>query len=98
MKAAFTPAPWRLRIDPYEDDPFPGKDFFSLRLGEGDDEDILTGITAPANARLIAAAPELYGAVERALRHAQNLGIDSEGSSYVNQLRAALAKALGEQA
>lgn len=51
---------------------------------------------ARANANLIAAAPELYEAVERALRHAQHLGIDVEGSSYVKQLRAALAKARGQ--
>jgi hypothetical protein len=40
----------------------------------------------------------LVEAVERALRHAQNIGIDSEGSSYVNTLRAALAKSRGEVA
>lgn len=58
-----------------------------------DDED---DPTAEANTHLIAAAPDLHEAVERALRHAENIGIDSEGSSYVNQLRAALAKARGE--
>ena len=51
--------------------------------------------THEANARLIAAAPELLEAVERALRHAQNIGIDSEGSSYVSTLRTAIAKARG---
>lgn len=49
-----------------------------------------------ANARLIAAAPDLLDACQRALRHAQNIGIDSDGSSYVNILRAAITKATGE--
>lgn len=52
----FTPAPWRLSIEPYEDDPFPGKDYFVLHVGD----DTLTGITEPANARIIAKAPLLY--------------------------------------
>jgi hypothetical protein len=61
-----------------------------------DPQDILGfGRTEFANARLIAAAPELYEAVQRALRHAINIGIDVEDSSYVQQLRAALAKAEG---
>jgi hypothetical protein len=48
---------------------------------------------AAANARLIAAAPELLEAVKRARRHAMNIGITD--GSYLAQLDAAIAKARG---
>lgn len=58
---------------------------------------VATVFGGEADANLIAASPRLYKAVERALRHAENIGIDAKGSSYVNTLRAALANARGER-
>lgn len=46
-----------------------------------------------ANGFLISAAPELLEAVERARRHAMNIGITD--GSYLAQLDAAIAKARG---
>lgn len=98
--AAFTPGPWSAEpMVPRADNAFY---ITATPDGNNSTKDVATvgpclAKTTAANARLIAAAPELYEAVERALRHAQNIGVDSEGSSYVNQLRAALAKARGEQ-
>jgi len=58
------------------------------------------GQTAMANARLIAAAPEMYEAIA-AIATAMNLGyipneILSEGSPILEGLRAAIAKAEGK--
>jgi hypothetical protein len=92
VSAAFTPGPWRLRIDPYEDDPFPGKDFFVVRLGD----DAIQGITEPANARLIATAPELY-TTAYAFLEAYNEGGDSQQlAPFVIELGRALRKAAGD--
>ena len=87
-KVGFTPSPWEAQIDPYEDDPFPGKDFVRVCMGQDD----VSGITTPANARLIAAAPELFEACKRVLNHA---ACRVDGSTE-EILRAALAKARGE--
>jgi len=58
------------------------------------------GQTAMANARLIAAAPEMYEVIA-AIATAMNLGyipneILSEGSPILEELRAAIAKAEGK--
>ena len=50
-------------------------------------------VEVAANAHLIAAAPDLLEAVERARRHAENIGITDGG--YIAQLDASIAKARG---
>lgn len=49
-----------------------------------------------ANARLIAAAPDLLEAACRALDLLENLGVDSGVPGAANMLRDAIAKAAGE--
>jgi hypothetical protein len=105
MSAAFTPGPWRACAFssivgcPVTAQPDKTKNTFNV-----------CGVAAPvsrdeniANARLIAAAPELYEALELALEHAERhahhyLGGDSlkRASEELHPARAALAKARGQ--
>lgn len=104
----FTPGPWRIdsELKVVNELGALARDIYSSSpdVAEGDTGICLVAIGSgdwaderrEANARLIAAAPELLAACQCALRHAQNIGIDSEGGSYVNTLRDAINKALGQ--
>jgi hypothetical protein len=94
----FTPGPWFFRTYP---DTLPSADDFHLIQGlEGDEGgSILEGALVlasdkanKANAHLIAAAPELYDALERLLEALPDTGCDDE----IIAAAAALAKARGE--
>ena len=91
-RATFTPGPWQLScIDGVED---------SLMVGGGDDgSDIVTDIRDrdEANARLIAAAPDLLAQCkefEKCLTHLINSG-DSGADLERDKLREVLAKVDG---
>lgn len=105
---AHTPGPWRLQNRPYENgDPYfhidAGCGFYPLdaitRAREGGFG--ITGILSEADARLIAAAPELLEAVKFALRVAEGEGWDAHmevecnGTLAVRYMRDAIAKAQG---
>lgn len=100
-ESAHTPGPWYVRL-------YPGTDAYEVRasggaliaqvgnLGSTSDHRPTAKhwkAATPANARLIAAAPDLLEAVQRARRHAMNIGIDS--GSYFEILEAAIRKAEG---
>ena len=100
--ATFTPGPWQLScIDGVED---------SLMVGGGDDgSDIVADIRDEANARLIAAAPEMYEVLKEIFRLSE-IGLSSGilyGKKLVTEMgtenipthekvRAILAKVEGE--
>lgn len=97
-KPQWTPAPWR--VDPFCDDAG-GLSFveanFREERGEGTYEceaDIICTLTNHADARLIAAAPELYTALT-AIVNSTDYGADDE-RPLMRDARAALAKARGE--
>ena len=91
---SFTPGPWTAvkRIHPYDMD---------LWDVSGPSGEMLAGGTiyheGPANAHLIAAAPELYGALELLIKWG---AVSEESEPYWPEIeraaRAALAKARGE--
>lgn len=68
IPCAFTPGPWALKIDPYEDVDPPSEPFCTVTagnggyMGEGGFE--ISGICREDDARLIAAAPCLYEALD----------------------------------
>jgi hypothetical protein len=88
VPSAFTKGPWEAVIDPYEDDPFPGKDYVRVFIGE----DNISGVARPEDARLIAAAPELHAAALAAYAV-----VDGDRfPDVVVQLHSALLKVRGE--
>lgn len=95
MSAKHTPGPWQINPVNAQVDAF--------NTGEGLaickmlwPTKLRSEAETEANARLIAAAPELYEAVSRARRHAMNIGLDAEGSTYIHILDAAIARATGD--
>lgn len=91
-KASHTPGPWILK--PYR------KDFSIGISGESEYVVTVTGMSEKdkANARLIAAAPELLEACKDALESLKRL-IDAEGAyrvTNISQLQSAIRKALGK--
>jgi hypothetical protein len=89
---AFTPGPWTVESrvafgkNDYAVSPASGNDGFVAALTHGPD--------AKANASLIAAAPELYEALER-INDTADIALDIDWIRRIS--RAALAKARGEQ-
>lgn len=87
-EARFTPGPWAINPDEY------GIEFQI----EGGDARLADVFDIRANAHLIAAAPDLYAALEALLEN--NLGpqVDDGGAwdSCCDMARSALAKARGE--
>jgi hypothetical protein len=81
--SGFTPGPWRVRASPH------GKRYACVQLGR--DKDYTTLELEPADARLIAAAPELLEACKDALRDL--IADGHEHYRVVDTLRAAIAKA-----
>ena len=87
-----TPGPWRIEMkDNYMKLYMPAS-----RL----DGDVARGYVGEANARLIAAAPELLEACEALARLCERFGVNpvtvSGGPSSLDRARAAIAKAEGE--
>ena len=92
-----TPAPWTIggpRLTALTAQPV-----YDVFMGAGDDGAIVEGANAAANARLIAACPDLVAALqqiadgcERRLRK----GHDEGDAASLDIARAAIAKALGE--
>ena len=96
--AQHTPGPWSLTIDPYEDVDPPSEPFCTITagnggyMGEGGFE--LSGICCEADARLIAAAPQLYALAERAMRWFADNGCAGDLAWEIGET---LAKARGDQ-
>ena len=86
--ATHTPGPWHLSsIDGVED---------SLMVGGGDDgSDIVADIRDEANARLIAAAPEMYETMKAILAVVNDPGPIFPGTAIGDKLREVLAKVEG---
>jgi hypothetical protein len=93
---AFTPGPWTFN-DPWAGfssiTDADGKLIFGIARGDPDETQPVP--VCEANARLIAAAPELYEALNALLTYVA--GFDREGLPVFEQSAAALAKARGEQ-
>lgn len=90
MKDRHTPGPWHLSRHPYDRN--------YMRITCGNDpakDDTLRGYCGEANARLIAAAPDLLAALERLLLSGDVR--DAAEKSALTQARAAIAKAEGEK-
>jgi hypothetical protein len=97
-----TPGPWTAIADPYED----GKPYYHIRAGHGSHGDgfSFSGIIPDADARLIAAAPELLAALESTTKmlsfFLRYTTPDWDGSatptSTIGVARATIAKAKGE--
>jgi hypothetical protein len=87
-----TPGPWRMTFEP----PTPDYEYPYMRLSAGADDDFfeITGIIQEANARLIAAAPDLLEALRGIIR-ADN-DYDGIGTTEMKAARAAIRKATGE--
>ena len=81
-----TPGPWEARRDRIN---VVGKGVVATANNPWNDER-----EREANARLIAAAPELYALVEESLFH---LRLDARAKAYHDKALSALAKARGEQ-
>ena len=99
----FTPGPWFVDLNnPLRDDSYAvttgeydtGDWIASVRPLVDDDTGMVRGAEHQANARLIAAAPDLYAACAGAL---SVMGADGYAGIVVHSLRAALAKARGEK-
>ena len=109
MSNAWTPGPWAMETvrtscgTCHRIGPFPRPDYASKQEGWACVyDDYPPGIGSHdllANARLIAAAPDLYAALEETLRKIRNLGLDHwwlENALDADDIEAALAKARGE--
>ena len=104
MTLAHTPAPWSVEIDHRSNDP----EFIRAHV-DGEMYDLASVLcdetgNAAANARLMAAAPELLMAAHAALADLEGIApeIDPSGDRQhpvwetIKELRAAIAKATGE--
>ena len=97
---AHTAGPWQY-IKSQEDDVQNGSEHFSILTGESDDgwfiADLLNGLNqeAEANARLIAAAPDLLEALHLAVDMIEPAYPEADLDPDVKQIRAAIAKAEG---
>jgi hypothetical protein len=96
VSAGFTKGPWQCRGMPFS------PNYFIERLDVGRDEPAIAQVLGPetANARLIAAAPELYEALAQARQVLATYRPDGEPTFYMEAVwnaEAALAKARGEQ-
>jgi hypothetical protein len=114
MSAQHTPGPWRLTLEPTE---LPGVNVrfcidtdYAINIAGGQSQEHLGGASGAifeeecrANARLIAAAPELLEALKAMLSHTAELDPmqgyrPEEDFIAVKQASAAIAKATGEPA
>ena len=114
MSAKHTPGPWIVRDDgmdyvcPIIDSPSVGKGYYaSIATATQRDPHPREGggipiATARANARLIAAAPDLLAAMEKAVEHYGKPGgpwnVPSEPGAWISDARTAIAKAKGTAA
>lgn len=95
----WTPGPWR--VGPVDDTVVTAPDGSEIAAIDGDYNEPDLWPVMEANARLIAAAPDLYAALESQMR-ATTLALQSAGHSAQDvadctaQARAALCKARGE--
>lgn len=95
MKTKHTPAPWIWQYD--------GTDKSGLKVIAGDDLNIVDFVggeniqEAEANARLIAAAPELLEALEQCLTRINPKSKDTWDLKAIHVAKAAIAKATGEK-
>jgi len=97
----FTPGPWRLDHDPIGSGVFSdNENYHGVEAGHGFIKDGVgfncTGFMSKADARLIAAAPELFEALSDLLNVTEMQGID--GDAEMEAARYALRKARGEHA
>jgi hypothetical protein len=95
MTARFTPGPWTFH-DPWAGfSKITGPDgalIFGIARGEGDEAQPVK--TCDANAALIEAAPDLYGALERLVRDSP---IDDTNRIAMREAGVAMAKARGDE-
>lgn len=94
MRTEHTPGPWKTGICQVT------KDFLKGRLTEAvvtlNDEVICITGEGDANARLIAAAPELLEALQALVRGVFDGPDDSDAAMLITKARAAITKATGE--
>ena len=90
-----TPGPWVVLQNPMSHDCITSDDCRICEMPRWDDE---YAEEETANARLIAAAPDLLAALERMVRQHGSNFISYSGDHPVSVARAAIAKATGEAA
>lgn len=89
MSAQHTPGPWRFSTHPHDGN------YMRIHCSSDPHEgDNLRGYCGEANARLIAAAPELLEALERLIASGDVRDAAEKGA--ITQARAAIAKATGK--
>ena len=113
MTTQHTPGPWMFGIRNYDDDCKPGfveKPFDYVSPGYYDNAGIFGAdgteivgcdeysiFNSPADARLIAAAPDLLKALQKfALKHRHTYGLDGAWDEEITMAENAIAKATGE--
>ncbi|MCP1243011.1 hypothetical protein [Acetobacter lambici] len=89
-EAKFTPGPWRVR--------FGNIGHVTAENGAlvSKCQRLTSLCNLQANARLIAAAPDLYGALERVVNVSAEIAPEAQDANVFADARAALAKAQGE--
>ena len=102
MTTKFTPGPWYVGAGTYE-----GRNIYSAASVTDDEGFTYQPLVASAeddgincwdaNARLIAAAPDLFAALMSAVSEADAWGLSDDECEWIPMARAALAKATGEQ-
>lgn len=97
--ASYTPGPWLLTQLHTPSDEY-GNWYHRIVAGEGHSKDgfSICGIIRPEDARLIAAAPELYESLYRLVRDCEIAGLQEQVGfdCWINMANAALAKARGD--
>jgi hypothetical protein len=104
MSAQHTPGPWHLRLSNNATPHIEHGDCFRDEVGELDNRicvmpaEIVQSFNSFANARLIAAAPDLLEALQAALEALRGSAGFDEINNAKKQIKAAIDKATGEQA
>lgn len=100
VEDGFTPGPWKAREIAPDDPEWGAHEVWPDHTEDGPQGPVSTMVIGEANARLIAAAPDMYAALERLEAHCRILPPDmDEPGSPLAQARAALllARKAGDQ-
>jgi hypothetical protein len=98
-KTEFTPGPWRKDKETFAGGCDVIEDTYHIieaGNGHADDGFSLSGYMSIADCALIAAAPELYAALDRMTSLLNRVGDSRKDAEIIEAARAALAKARGE--
>lgn len=100
-KEKFTPGPWKLvEVGDKCKKLIPVKDDCSILTVKHEDDSVFGAVYIEADAHLIAAAPDMYAALEKAVSDYGNNGgpwsVPREPGTWIEMAQSALSKARGE--